>query len=341
MEKRIKRNNKIPRKWIKQALSTTLAVLFFVITINYINDPLWVFNKENFTNKNRIGFNERQQKSNLIYFSGRDYDSVLVGNSKSTYINQYKFEPGKLFNYSVSAMNIGEYEGYINFFKKTTKNEPKYIIFGVDFVTCLGNKTINFNQDEESNSAYQDPKFYTNDTSSKLYKFKHLLSYDTFMYSLRNFAMSLDRKKTLYDQHNVKVKVGFKQSEESNLQEKLVEILKNPPTTFENGIYNQNLTNILQKIRKDNPKSKFIVIFLPDFMPVFTINNNKPIYNKCVSELTGIFGEKNIFNFMKLNEMTVNSNNYYDGAHFRDYIGDFILDKISAEINKNKSDFQR
>lgn len=87
----MQKEQKIARIWILQTLLTVIIILISVILLNYLNDPLWVFNHKNHYNKTRLGFNERQQKTNLLYFDQKDYDSILLGNSKVTYINQNKF----------------------------------------------------------------------------------------------------------------------------------------------------------------------------------------------------------------------------------------------------------
>ena len=102
--------------------------------------------------------------------------------------------------------------------------------------------------------------------------------------------------------------------------------------TYPDAIYNKKLIESFKKIKNNNQASKIIAIFLPDLFPYFTINKNRNIYERCLSDATQIFGAKNIFNFMKMDKVTANVNNYYDGSHFRDYIGDLILQKISENL---------
>lgn len=316
----MKKIDKTLKNWIKTTLISIIATLMVVILINYINDPLWVFNHANFSNKTQLGFNERQQKTNRLYFDNQNYDSILLGNSKSTYIDQNKFTKGKLFNYGVSAMNISEYDMYINFFKTVTNNNPKYILLAIDFNSCLKTKEMH---------SYQNPEFYINNTTSQLYKLKHLLSYSTFIYSLRNLTHFLDKKKAIYNNNNKKIKLGLNHYKKIPTIKDMVKIRKNPPINYQNAIYNEELPNIFEKIKRNNQKSNFKIILIPDFMPTFTVNKNKVIYNQCLNDIKEIFGHKNIFNFMKLNKDTINPNNYYDSSHFKDYVGDNILEKIN------------
>lgn len=307
-----------PQDWIKSTLSIAIIILVSVVAINYINDPLWVFNHKNFSNKSQLGFNERQQKSNRLYFSKNNYDSILVGNSKSTYINQHNFKKGNLFNYAVSAMDINEYEGYIDFFTLITGSKPKNILFGIDFNACLENINLH---------SYESPSFYTSNSSSNLYAIKHLLSYNTFLHTLRNIFKTLDKEKAIYSRDNIKIKKGAKM----DVQKLTLKQIKNdPPIYIEQASYNHNLIETLKKIKNNNQESTLIAILLPDFIPSFTINKNRHIYNKCVNEITNLLGSRNIFNFMKLNKDTINPDNYYDASHFRSEIGDKILKEVSS-----------
>jgi len=86
------------KDWFYKTLTTLSIILLLVIAVNYLNDPLWVSDRVNFLNKEQQGFNERQQKTNKLFFTEKKYDSVMLGNSKVTYINQNHFKNAKLFN---------------------------------------------------------------------------------------------------------------------------------------------------------------------------------------------------------------------------------------------------
>lgn len=317
---------KISKKW---AISTLLLMFFSCLTIillNYINDPLWVFNHQNITNKTRLGFNERQQKTNLLYFGNKNYNSIMLGNSKTTYINQNKFIAGKAFNYAASAMTPEEFKGYLDFFKKVTKSNPKYIIIGVDFNYCTN----------ENNKRPELPaQFYIKETTSQFYKTKHLISYNSFIYTIRNLNQIFENKNAIYFHDNSKIKIGFDKGLIKNFVPNLDLIKKETEQKSLDLTYNQKNIEIFRKLKKENENSQFVIIFLPDLLPYFTINSNKNLYQKCLKDMEDIFDKKNIFNFMELNEINSNPNNYYEKSHFRSEIGDIIITKISKELLKN------
>ena len=72
--------------------------------LNFIVDPLWLFNHSNKFNQKQGSYDERQLKSNYLYYNLKDnFDGILLGSSRATYVDQNDFENMKIFNYSVGA----------------------------------------------------------------------------------------------------------------------------------------------------------------------------------------------------------------------------------------------
>lgn len=301
------------KSWFYKILITLSLILISVISINYFNDPLWVSDRENFFNKEQQGFNERQQKSNKIFFTKNKYDSIILGNSKVTYINQNHFLHGKLFNYAVSAMRPSEYNDYIEFFKEN-HGAAKYILLGIDFSSCL-----------KKEEKMLKPEFYIQNSKSDFYQLKQLLSYDSLIYSLRNLWKNFSDKKTIYNRDNVKIKIGYQMSNNFELNvENWEEEAKNDYKLSE---YDDNFRQYLSKIRLNNPNTKIITIFLPDFSPKFLFySKSKEIYDKCLKDART--NSDMTYNFMHFSKLTINPDNYYDGSHFKVEIGKIIMDNI-------------
>lgn len=302
------------KKWFYKTLISLLLILFLVILINYFNDPLWVSDRNNFFNQEQQGFNERQQKTNKIFFTKEKYNSVMVGNSKVTYIDQNQFKNGKLFNYAVSDMRPDEYYDYIEFFKEQMGN-PKYILLGIDFNSCL-----------KRDIKIVDPNFYIKNTKSQFYQLKQLLSYDSLIYSLRNLLKNFSDKKTIYNRGNIKIKIAYKIDEDLQPNVKYWE--EEAEDIYKKAQYNDNFKTNLSKIRQNNPNSKVITIFLPDFFPKFLFyDKSKKFYDKCIKQAEQ--ESDLVYNFMYFNKLTIDPKNYYDGAHFRPKIGKIIMDNIT------------
>src|SRR4051812_12979960 len=109
------------KSWLIKLIITSLLVIApivgFVMYHNYQIDPLWNFNHANEYNDIQIGFDERQQKTNYVMARPFNYDSLLIGTSRVTYMDQSSFVNDDVFNYSLSEMHIDEYSPYINFAK--------------------------------------------------------------------------------------------------------------------------------------------------------------------------------------------------------------------------------
>ncbi len=155
------------KKWLKIWFSITIIFLSIVGAINYIIDPLWTFSHSNKFNSIQNHFNERQQKTNYIYFNGlNNYDGVLLGSSRTSYINQNDFHNIHIYNYALNGMHPSDYEGYINFTKNVKGTALKYIIIGADFE----------NSKKHEKKELKASSYYINNTTSLFYRYKMLFS---------------------------------------------------------------------------------------------------------------------------------------------------------------------
>ena len=160
-----------------------LLNIFFLSIISifiYFMDPYWTFSHSHKFNSLQNSTNEREQKSSLLYFQHKQYDALLLGTSRVTFINQNDFKNMNVFNYSFSLANPIELSEYIEFAKKQNKKDFEYIIIGLDF---LG---TNLNADKN-----QNPKEVFDEVTNPFYKYKLLLSIDAFTLSIENLKRSL------------------------------------------------------------------------------------------------------------------------------------------------------
>ena len=61
------------------------------------------------------------------------FDAVLFGSSRSTYIDQRDFAPWRMFNHAVNAMWPREYQAYLDHFTAVNGRAPDLVVLGVDF----------------------------------------------------------------------------------------------------------------------------------------------------------------------------------------------------------------
>lgn len=326
------KNNMNSKKWIKILAVLCVLGVGFVGGINYLVDPLWTFSHSNKLNSKQGGFDERQQKTNNVYFNGLDdYNGILLGSSRTTFINQNDFKNMNIFNYSSSSMYPHEYKGYIDFAKKVKGEELEYIVIGADFFGTNIPKDLKFNT----------PEFYINNSISALYRYKMLFSLDALKKSLSNIKNSFKGAKQYYDRNNVKYQPKVSESERlkrytTNLKRHTNEL------SYPKYTYNTNYIEILKQIKQENPNTKFIIFTsaITSDLLVSIIKNGKRIneFEKWLKELIDVFGT--VHHFMTINSVTKNLQNYPDDDHAYPHIVKMIANKLSDTTNnKIPNDF--
>jgi len=318
------------KKWIKIFFLFSFIVIGSVGSINYIMDPLWTFSHAHQFNSKQNGFNERQQKTNHIYFNGLDhYDGILLGSSRTTYINQNDFHGMNIYNYALNSMYPFEYKDYIDFAKEYKNEKLKYIIIGADF---YGTNTV-------KDVMFENPKYYIDQTKTFLYRYKMLFSLDTLRQSLGNVKLYLFGKKRYYMYYTRRnVRIQNKVSEREQLERYKKNIIKHTYNlSNEKYVYDKNYKNVLKQIKNENPKTK-IIVFTPPitadlFVSIMKYAGRFNDYKKWLHELVTVFEE--VYCFMDINSITRDLKNYADDDHAYSYIGKLVANKISDYDNEN------
>ncbi|MGJ0343193.1 hypothetical protein NG788_00990 [Aliarcobacter cryaerophilus] len=313
----------------KKILKIVLGLSFFVAIliggVNYIVDPLWMFDHSNKFNQKQDGFDERQQKTNYIYFKSKGYfDGILLGSSRATFVNQNDFKNMNIFNYSSSSMQPFEYKGYIDFAKKIKGKDLKYIIIGSDFYGTNIPKDIKF----------ENPEFYIGNTLN--FAYKSVLSVDAIYKSIKNIKFSLFGTSMYYDRENIKYQDKVSEDERNiryaiNIKRHTLEL------SYPKYKYNDEYINILKTIKNENLNSKFIIYTsaVTSDLLVSIIKNGKrwEDYKRWLHELVEVFGEVN--HFMTINSITKNLENYPDDDHAYPSVLKLLANKLSNVENKN------
>lgn len=313
------------KKFTRYFLLLVFVALNVVIIINYSMDPHWTFKHSNVLNNKQIDFDERQQKTNYLYFVNNNFDSLLLGSSRSTYIKEHHFDH-KLFNYAANSMYPYEYEYFINTFEHLTGNTAKQIILGVDFFGSNKNKN-------------KKPARQTNleTTLSPMYKYNLLINYNIFKYSLQNIKQNLSIKKHFYDRERVK---STKKINNIPLE------IKRTISYIQGFEYDSHLKDYLQNLPKHFPNSQFIVFTTPVTMSQLKAYREvglMPFYFQWLRDLVEAFGS--ITDFMTLNSDSMDDNNFFDANHFTPAFADLLAqelvnkkDKIGITLDKTNID---
>lgn len=323
------------KKWLLKLLISFFLILTVIgipiIVINFTSDPLWIFDHSNKYNDIQQGFNERQQKVNQLTFSNEKYDALLLGSSRSTYINQHKFKDLKVYNLSVSSMYVEEYKDYIEYAKKRNGEPFKYIFLGLDF----------FAADQfRAESTNEPPEFYINQANSYLYRLKTLASFDTLELSVPVLTSSLQDKPVFVDHryyNRENVAKPFPVTDEirnKRIETNVVEFFqKDEPYK-----YDPNIKKMLNELIEANPATKFIVYTTPvtasRLMIQLENEDYRLGYKKWLTDIVETFGE--VHHFMRINEGTLNLENFSDSQHFIPSFGDQIINEIWNKSREKK-----
>ncbi|NLJ71724.1 MAG: hypothetical protein GX333_01775 [Syntrophomonadaceae bacterium] len=317
------------KSWFFSTLLIIALPLLVVASFNYYIDPLWNFNCNNKYNNKQMPFNERQQKTNYITFHKFDYDSLILGSSRTTYIKQTDFVGLNAYNYAVNNMLIDEYYDYIEYAKKVKGSDFDYIIIGLDFYAS------NKNLDKE----FAEPAHYIANTNQFGYRFTSLISRDTLDYAKQNYAAALEENPINYTYNRENIKSLFKVSEEESVAN-----IETTLNTYRTKIYaNYEYTNVremLEKIKNSNPNTRFIIFTTPVNHKLYNLMLELDLsthYQQLINDVVEVFGE--VYDFNYPNAITTDDRNYFDGSHFYPEIGTLIAHRISNLSTELATDF--
>lgn len=316
------------KKWIIATLSLILLPLLAIAGFNFYIDPLWNFNHAHRHNQIQMSFNERQQKTNLITFGSHDYNVLLLGSSRVTYINQYDFPGCKVFNYALNNMLLSEYKDYIDYAKKQAGHDFDRIIIGLDFFAT--------NRNLELPSQFEPPSYYFAQSQQLAYRYKTLLSTDVLKYARKNYEASREGipRSYAYNRNNVKTLVP-PGSEDRQW------FINNNIKWYGEKVYGpgykyDSVKPVLEALKKDNPNTRFIIFTTPSSDLLFQLlvkQGRFGDYERWIRDCVESNGE--VYNFMYPNSITTDLNNYFDASHFYPPIGTLIAHRISGYKDEN------
>lgn len=322
------------KKWVRLFLSMVLSIITLFALFNYTIDPLWTFCHSNRYNNAQPGFDERQLKTNRAYFCGLEkYDALLLGSSRTTYINQHDFKTMNVFNYSGVAMYPSEYQNWITQAKIIKGNDFKTIIIGTDF---FGSNAGAFAQMQMNQTP--KPSHYLDITHSFMYRYKMLFTMDTLYKSIESIEHSINLGTVDYTRDNVKQTIRIS-------KERKQQAINHQAGLYTQSVYgkgyrfNPKLRVYLEEMKKENPQSEFIIFTTPiniDLFKMLVQSGRIDEYKQWLTLLVDVFGE--VYDFMGVNSITSNRENYADLHHFYPEFGTLIADRVTGAKNSKLAD---
>ena len=308
--------------WLAAVLLLSSLPLLGLAGYNYYLDPLWVFTHENKYNSMQHGFDERQQKTNYLTFHEPAYDSVLLGSSRATYIDQNDFAPWRTFNYAVNNMLPEEYQDYLDYFTLTQGKAPAVIFLAVDFFAT--------NRNAQRADNFFPPRHYIEQACSPFYRGKLLLSlqvYERAQANYLNAAVPQPQVNYTYDRHNVKYLTQHADPDQAEAA--IANTVESYKTTLYADYEYGSLRQYWRALKAAYPQSEFVVFTTPVAAPLLEMLKEQglyPFYESWLRELTGEFG--NVHHFMFINAFTREVNNFFDGSHVYPQAACLLIDFI-------------
>ena len=318
------------RRRILLIMGTALFVCALVAIPNYIVDPFWCFQHEVPFGRYQTMFDERQQKTNYLAFRDVDFDTVMLGNSRVTYMDP-RDVPGRAFNYATSSMKPYEFLPYLRFAARRSASPLNTIILGMSFVDTNANSRLSFDSPEE----------YIARATSWGFRYKSLLNVELLRHSVASIRRELrgnyhdsyvrEGREIVSKQMKLPVPEALRRSEiEENLAVyraraygKDYEYLDNRP--------------VYAELKNAFPSSRFLVFSTPVSAHLLNLLVEQGLfddYTRWVADLVEVFGE--VWNFMYYNEITTDDYNYKDAHHYSPQVGGIILKMMYAISGENK-----
>lgn len=319
------------RKWVKLYGFILLLILILIGTFNYIMDPFWTFSHNHKYNSVQKGINERQQKANHMFFTDKKYNTLLLGSSRTTYMNRHSFEPLNVFNFSAAGMRPQEYLTYIDFVIEDCKQPIDTIIIGMDFFGYLDYGLFMFD----------NASSIVNTTQSIGYRWKILFGFDTLNNSFKNIR-DYFKNRGDSDRYNRDLVKTMKIRENLDaLKQQILTDVKIYAKSEYSSLPNKDYLKLIQTIKQKYSDKKFIIYTTPISEPLFQemiALGHYENYRQWLHSLVNVFGEIN--HFMYRNEISKNYTQYFgDSNHAYPDTNRILAQTIMSNYTKKYKDF--
>lgn len=294
------------------------AFIFFI-------DPLWQWDHPFHIKAWHPSFNERLQKTNYLASRAIKIDTLIVGSSRSSYMDSSRLGSKYSFNYAVSSGTASEFACHINFVKSRSSIPLKFILVESSFNHALNTK-----------KTYDPPIFYIKNAKDYTKKINNLFSKDAL-----NLAKNVAYKPT-YNNYLVSGDsfISHRYAKRSSFtpQQKEQEILANL-SSYKENVYNSNFDNNFSMYLKDIKLAigncEFVVYTTPvsKYLLLLLINKNQwENYEKWLSRLVNEY--ETVYHFMYPSSLTFNDASFNDAHHPTTQTSNLIL-KVINNRHKN------
>jgi hypothetical protein len=280
------------------------AVFGVALFINYLFDPLWYFGGNKVQSHN-YAFDERLSKLNIL--KKGNYNCLILGSSRVTFLKPSQLTNAKCFNMSFSGGTVDEFIDFAKLIKKHFDIKVDYLIVGVDGVNFF-----NLSKSQQWTKAELPPNFLVS-----------YLSIDALLFSKRLLLEQTSLPRIYNQQFEVEV------------------IPKLPVFTPEKGVvglkdgqFDQTVIEKYIELR-DIFKPKKTIYYVPPLSAwhIEDIYNNKLLDNYLSAIYSFQLNALDIVDYSAISTVTLTPLNTYDGHHFLPKVSSLIAEDLNKMLN--------
>lgn len=311
------------KKWIWAWIIITSIGVTIIMSINYWVDPLWCFGHNNRLSHIRSMVDERQQKTNYLHHTDQQFNTIILGSSRPTYLAPSYFKTLKVFNYAANNMLPNEFKGYLKNYVDITGKAPENIIIGLDF----------WGSSMSNTKEHFKPDHYLSQRKQKTYLPSNLTSIDALQYSLRNIKYSISTppvNDAYYDQHLTKLEYG--QTEAFKEQRVRGQIKHYTEDAYGSYEWDNSYVSTLSKLKQQYPNTRFIVFTSPvsdTLLNILEEQDRIPDHNNWLNAVTNVFDT--VIHLMYRDPQLSDPSLFYDTQHFRPELAKKIAELLEND----------
>ncbi len=293
-------------------------ILFLVwlpmLIFNVVIDPYGIFFWTN--RKSLIEPNKRVMKVRYITKNPSKYDSFIFGSSRANAINPDKIPNDKYFNMTYSAGSpANHYQDLVYMVNKGVN--IKNLIIGIDYLSLIENHEV-------SEMDLLRMKFPESVSEKIAFYKRYLFNNPNWNFVKQGLNTSNVDKKGIYENGIVFSKIDSIIN--SDIKKHVNKIqFEIPSSSYQHSERKNELEAIRSIIRFSRANKINLIIFINPIHYKTFMGLNLSSYFKSLKLLAE---ETSFYDFGGINSITIENLNYNETSHFRQQIGDLIIDRL-------------
>lgn len=299
-------------------LPTSIVILYPAAYVFFI-DPLWQWNHPFHIRAWHPPFNERIQKTNYLASRKPKIDTLIVGSSRSSFIDPAELGSQYAFNYSVSSGTASEFADHIKYTRKRSNNPLRLVLIESSFFHALKFK-----------HTFNAPHFYVDNAEDFSKKINNIFSKDAFQ-----LAKKIKTTPSYVYEYYLINKAQVQSHKYGGQREGFTSHQKEQEITYQVSSYRENVYNkefdplfprYISEIHDAVGSANYIVYATPVskyLLKLMVEMKQLDNYEHWIRNLVNEFGT--IYNFMYPNKITMNDDSFYDAHHTTSDTASFLI----------------